>query len=126
MHIAARSLGRVVVICAFAAGLGLLRGREAAHSESTTTCQAVVTPQTHQIKALARVKFTALDDINIASFELHNALRPTRVLDANGQPLSAERVSQDSTVRISLPNGLSKGSQQYPDLRIRRRRPVRR
>jgi len=71
---------------------------------------AVITPQNHQIKAQARVKFTALDDITIATFELHNALRPTSVLDANGQALTAERVSQDSTVRISLPGGLSKGA----------------
>ncbi len=70
----------------------------------------VVSPQTHQLKAQARVKFTALEDINIATFELHNALRPTRVIDTNGQSLSVERVSQDSTVRISLPNGLTKGS----------------
>ena len=70
----------------------------------------VVSPQTHQLKAQARVKFTALEDINIATFELHNALRPTRVIDTNGQNLSVERVSQDSTVRISLPNGLTKGS----------------
>ena len=70
----------------------------------------VVSPQTHQLKAQARVKFTALEDINIATFELHNALRPTRVIDTNGQSLSVERVSQDSTVRVSLPNGLTKGS----------------
>jgi len=69
-----------------------------------------VTPQTHQLKAQARVKFTALDDINVATFELHNDLRPTRVADENAQLLQAERVSQDSTVRVSLPNTLTKGS----------------
>ena len=37
---------------------------------------AVVSPQTHQLKAQARVKFTALEDVNIATFELHNALGP--------------------------------------------------
>ncbi len=73
------------------------------------TIQAVVTPQTHQLKALARVRFTALDDIAIAVFTLHNGLKPTRVLDATGQPLTAERVSQDATVRVSLPGTLSKG-----------------
>jgi hypothetical protein len=62
------------------------------------------------MKAQARVKFTALDDITIAVFELHNGLRPTRVLDSSGQSLSAERVSQDSTVRIALPSGMSKGA----------------
>jgi tetratricopeptide (TPR) repeat protein len=70
----------------------------------------VVTPQTHQLKAQARVKFTALEDINIATFELHNALRPTRVIDTSGQSLPVERVSSDSTVRISLPSTLSKGA----------------
>jgi Peptidase family M1 domain/TPR repeat len=69
-----------------------------------------VTPQTHQLKAQARVKFTALDDVNIAVFELHNDLRPTRVIDQNGQSLTAERVSQDSTIRINLPSTLTKGS----------------
>ncbi len=74
------------------------------------TIQAVVTPQTHQLKAIARVKFTALDDIAIASFVLHNGLKPTQVLDATGQPLTAERISQDASVRVSLPGTLSKGS----------------
>jgi hypothetical protein len=77
---------------------------------SDYTIHVAVTPQTHQLKAQARVKFTALDDINIATFELHNALRPTRVTDANGQNMPTERVSQDSTVRVSLPATLTKGS----------------
>ena len=68
-----------------------------------------VSPQNHQMKAVAQVKFTALEDINVATFELHNALRPTRVVDANAQLLQVERVSQDSTVRITLPNTLNKG-----------------
>jgi Peptidase family M1 domain/Tetratricopeptide repeat-like domain len=72
--------------------------------------QAVVIPQNHQIKAIARVKFTALDDISIAVFTLHNGLKPTRVLGPTGEELTAERVSQDATVRISLPGTLSKGS----------------
>ena len=28
----------------------------------------------------AKVKFTALDDLNVATFELHNALRVTKVI----------------------------------------------
>ncbi len=111
MHITARSLGRVVLVLTLAI---LVPASYAAEKQriqvDNYVIQAVVTPQTHQIQAIARVKFTALDDISIATFELHNALRPTRVLDAEGQTLSAERISQDSTVRISLPNGLSKGA----------------
>jgi hypothetical protein len=71
---------------------------------------AQLIPAKHQLVAHARVKFTALEDLNVAVFELHNDLRPTRVLDADGKTLSAERVTQDSTIRIALPNGLTKGS----------------
>ena len=65
-------------------------------------------PHLHQITARAKVKFTALQDLNVAVFELHNGLRVTKVLDDKNQPLSAERVTQDSTVRVPLPAGLSK------------------
>src|SRR6202451_4285933 len=69
--------------------------------------EAELTPHLHQISARAKVKFTALTDLNVAVFELHNALRVTRVLDEKNQPLSAERVTQDSTVRVPLPAGLT-------------------
>jgi aminopeptidase N len=67
-------------------------------------------PKDHRLAARAQVKFTALEDISIAVFELHNALRPSRVTDAEGRELSAERVSQDSTIRVALPAGLARGS----------------
>ncbi len=70
--------------------------------------EAELTPHLHQISARAKVKFTALQDLNTAVFELHNGLRVTRVLDDKNQPLSAERVTQDSTVRVPLPAGLAK------------------
>jgi len=69
---------------------------------------AVLTPHLHQISARAKVKFTALQDLSVAVFELHNDLRVTKVLDEKNQLLSAERVTQDSTVRVPLPAGLSK------------------
>src|SRR5579864_6311755 len=67
-------------------------------------------PQSHQISARARVKFTALDDTQFGSFELNNALRVTKVLDANAKPLSAERISQDNVIRVAFPSGLTKGA----------------
>jgi tetratricopeptide (TPR) repeat protein len=70
--------------------------------------EAELDPHLHQITARAKVKFTALQDVAVAVFELHNDLRVTKVLDEKGQPLSAERVTQDSTVRVPLPAGLSK------------------
>src|SRR5579864_7060966 len=67
-----------------------------------------LTPHLHQISARAKVKFTALQDLNVAVFELNNGMRVTKVLDGNNRPLSAERVTQDFTVRVPLPQGLSK------------------
>ncbi len=71
---------------------------------------AQLDPHLHQITASAKVKFTALQDLSVAVFELHNDLRVTKVLDANKKPLSAERVTQDSTIRVPLPDGLTKGA----------------
>jgi hypothetical protein len=70
---------------------------------------AELTPHPHKLAARANVKFTALEDLNVAVFELHNGLRVTKVSDAAGKALSAERLTQDSTVRVQLPNGLPKG-----------------
>jgi tetratricopeptide (TPR) repeat protein len=70
---------------------------------------AELIPATHKLVARAKVKVTALEDITVAVFELHNGLRPTKITNAAGQTLSAERVIQDSTLRISLPAGLAKG-----------------
>jgi aminopeptidase N len=70
--------------------------------------EAELSPHVHKIVARAKVKFTALEDLNVATFELHNGLRVTRVLDLAGKPLSAERVTQDSTVRVQLVTPLPK------------------
>ncbi len=69
---------------------------------------AELSPHLHKITAKAKVDFTALDDLTFATFELHNGLRLTKVLDSAGKPLNVERVTQDSTVRVTLPTGLAK------------------
>jgi len=69
---------------------------------------ATLEPHLHQITARAKVRFTALQDLSVAVFELHNDLRVTKVVDDKNQLLSAERVTQDSTVRVPLPSGLMK------------------
>jgi len=69
---------------------------------------AEITPHTHKIEAKARVKFTALEPINSATFELHNGLRVTKVSDDSGKPVQAERIAQDFSVRVELPKPLSK------------------
>src|SRR5215471_14772627 len=72
---------------------------------------AELSPHTHNISAHAKVTFTALENLSVASFELHNALRVTKVVDDKGKPLNAERVTADSTVRVPLPNGVAKDTQ---------------
>lgn len=110
MRNAARFLGRFLVLGVLIFVSTCFAAEKPRIQVNDYIIHVVVTPQTHQLKAQARVKFTALEDINTAIFELHNALRPTRVIDANGQSMPVERVSSDSTVRISLPSTLSKGT----------------
>src|SRR6478672_1157527 len=71
---------------------------------------AELIPHTHKITAQAKVRFTALEDLSIATFELHNGLRVTKVVDAAGKLLSAERVTQDSTIRVPLAAPVAKDS----------------
>ena len=70
--------------------------------------EAVLSPHDHKITARAKVKITALEDLNIATFQLHNDLRLTKVADAAGKALTADRNPQDSSVRISLNTALPK------------------
>ncbi len=67
-------------------------------------------PQTHKLTAHATVKVTALEDLNVATFQLNNALRITKLTDANNKPLTPERNTQDSTVRFALNSGLAKNA----------------
>lgn len=115
MRKARRPLGRaVLVILALFAGLYLSLHLAAAPEKARIqvddyVIDAAVNPATHRIAARAKVHFTALEDISVATFQLHNGLRPTKVTDAEGHTLSAERVTQDSTIRIMLPAGMTKG-----------------
>ena len=43
--------------------------------------QVELTPHLHQLKARDKVKFAALQDTNVAIFELNNDLRVTKVVD---------------------------------------------
>jgi aminopeptidase N len=71
---------------------------------------AELQPQEHKLVAKAKVKFTALEELSTVTFLLNNGLRITKLTDANGKPLSPERITQDSSVRFALPNGLAKNA----------------
>ena len=116
MHSARRSAGRAVGLI-LALTLGILTSSTLAFAAAEKirihvddyVIDAQIQPVTHKLQARARVKFTSLEDLATATFELNNALRVTKVADEKGQELQVERVSQDNTVRVALPSGLPKG-----------------
>ncbi len=69
---------------------------------------AELTPHIHKLAAHVKVRFTALESTNVAIFQLNNDLRLNKVSDDSGKPLSAERITQDSTVRVQLLKPLNK------------------
>lgn len=112
MHFARRPLRRALLFVGLCASLclpALAADRPRVKAEDYVI-DAEMVPKTHRLTAHAKVKFTALEDTNFASFELNNGLRITKVLDEKGKPLTAERVTQDNAVRISFPTTLTKGS----------------
>jgi aminopeptidase N len=112
---ARRALGLTVVffLCFF---LSLVANRAALAAEKTRLrvddyqIDVELLPQTHKLTARATVKVTALEDINVAVFQLNNALRITKLTDANNKPLTPERNTQDSTVRFALNSGVAKNA----------------
>lgn len=86
---------------------------------------AELLPQTHKLTARAVVKLTALEDVNVVSFQLNNSLRITKLTEGTSKALipdrkttkppeevnkqlTPERNTQDSSVRFALSNGLAK------------------
>ncbi len=112
MSLARRLLRRAPLVACALLSLALASFAAEKQRIRVDACEitAELAPKAHKLTARAQVRFTALDDISVATFELHNALRVTKVEDAEGHPLSAERVTQDSTVRVPLAEGISKGA----------------
>jgi len=71
---------------------------------------ADVDPAANKLTATATVSFTALDDLTMATFELNNGLQITKLTDAGRKPLQNERLSTNSTVRVTLPTPMAKNT----------------
>ena len=67
-------------------------------------------PEKGQMIAKAAVTFTALEDLTNVTFELNNGLLIAKLTDAANKPLQSERLSTNSTVRITLPAPMLKGA----------------
>ena len=74
------------------------------------TIKADISPNAQTISAQATVRFIPIDDkITGAVFELNNALNVSKVVDAQGKAIQAERSPADFTVRLSFDTPLPKG-----------------
>ena len=62
---------------------------------------AEIDPKTNHLTATVNVSFQTLDDLSVLVFGLNNGLQVTKVTDGQGKPLTSERVSSDSTLRVT-------------------------
>src|SRR3984885_8618183 len=67
-------------------------------------------PATNKLSATAAVTFTALEDLTSVTFELNNGLQLTKLTDATNKPLQSERLTNNSTVHITLAAPIPKGA----------------
>ena len=114
MHVPARPqrrglIGFVLVVFSLAS-LPAWAAERARFQVDDYQIDAVLNPHDHKITARAKVKVTAQEDLNVATFNLHNDLRLSKVTDSAGKALTAERVPQDSSVRVSLDKTVAKGN----------------
>jgi aminopeptidase N len=74
------------------------------------TIDATLSPTDHKLSATAQVSFTALDNVDAVTFQLHGALKIEKVTDTANKPLNGER-GANSTVVITPSAPLVKGQQ---------------
>jgi predicted negative regulator of RcsB-dependent stress response len=104
-----RGLSLILLLAVFTAGAVQAAEKSRLHADDYQIAVELL-PETHKLSAHATVKVTALEDLSIATFQLNNALRITKLVDANNKPLTPERNTQDSTIRFGLTSGLAKGA----------------
>ena len=90
----ARPLYLVIFLC-FIAALPAAAAEKTRLRVDDYQIDAELLPQSHKLPARAKVKFTALEDISVATFQLNNALRVTKLVDEKNKPLSPERITRN-------------------------------
>src|SRR5438270_5353511 len=71
---------------------------------------AEINPATQTLSAQVQVRFTPSETTSSASFELNNALNVSRIVDGSGRQIPASRSQAGSTVRLTFPDSVAKGS----------------
>jgi len=100
----------LIVFLAFIATLPLEAADKPRMRVDDYQIDAELLPQNHKLTGRVAVKITALEDLAVASFQLNNSLRITKLTDAANKPLNPERNTQDSSVRFALNSGLAKNA----------------
>ena len=100
-------LGAVALLCAAVSSHA--QERKGRIDVEHYVVDATVDPATQTLQATAQVRFTALDEVSAASFELNNALNVARVVDAANRQIPASRNQQDFSIRLNFPELLPKG-----------------
>jgi len=70
---------------------------------------AEINQNTQTLAARVAVRFTPLEEISNATFELNNALNISRVVDESGRQIQVSRSQQDFTARLNFDQPLPKG-----------------
>jgi len=71
---------------------------------------AEINPVAQTLTAQVQVRFVPGETTSTAAFELNNALNVSRIVDGSGRQIPASRSQGDSTVRVTFPDSIPKGS----------------
>ena len=110
-----RNLGTLLALAATALTLHAAPPTRAQIDVTAYVIHADLDPATGKLTATAAVTFTALDDLNVVTFGLNNALQvssitDSSITDATHATLNSERNVTDSTIRVTPATLLAKGS----------------
>jgi aminopeptidase N len=70
---------------------------------------AQIDPAAQTLRANVQVRFTPVDDVSAATFELNNALNVARVVDGANRDVPTSRVQQNFSLQLRFPEALPKG-----------------
>ncbi len=100
---------RIILVLAASATCLTAQERRSRIDVEHYVINAEINENTQTLAARVVVRFTPLEDINNATFELNNALNVSRVVDQSGRQIPASRSQQDFTVRLNFDQNLPKG-----------------
>ena len=108
-----RLLAAVLAVCAFVVPSWRVASAAPVRAQLNVTGYVITAdldPGLGKLTATADVTFSALEDLTNVTLELNNGLNITKLTDKSGAALNSERLTQNSTVRITLSAPIAKGT----------------